>query len=284
MKIAVTSASGQLGSHIIEQLKNDIGAENVLGLARTPEKASGLGVEIRKGDYTQAEDFVSGLEGMDAVIILSGNDEPSKRIGQHRNIIEGAKKNGLRKIVYTSITGAEEGNAFSPIVSSNRQSEEDVKNSGMDWVIGRNGIYIEPDLEYVDNYIKEGGIRNSAADGLCAYTSRSELAVAYSKMAQGEEHHGQSYNLVGEPITQKQLADLINEVYGTSLEYLPMSVEEYLEERKQALGNFLGTVIGGIYSGIRDGYFNPPSDFEKATGRTHVPARELIHKYKQSIE
>jgi NAD(P)H dehydrogenase (quinone) len=51
MKIAVTSASGKLGSTIINYLINEIGAENIIGMARTPGKAKHLGVEIRKGDY-----------------------------------------------------------------------------------------------------------------------------------------------------------------------------------------------------------------------------------------
>jgi len=43
MKIAVTTASGNLGSAIINQLKNKIGSENVIGIARTPDKAKFLG-------------------------------------------------------------------------------------------------------------------------------------------------------------------------------------------------------------------------------------------------
>jgi uncharacterized protein YbjT (DUF2867 family) len=100
------------------------------------------------------------------------------------------KKNGVKKIVYTSIVvGDEEKNAFSPVVQSNRLTEEDVKNSGLDWSIGRNGIYIEPDLEYIDTYKKEGEIRNCSGDGKCAYTSRSELGYAYAKMLIEDIHN-----------------------------------------------------------------------------------------------
>ena len=49
MKIAVTAASGQLGSSIVNALVKQIGTANVVALARTPEKAQGLGVEIRPG-------------------------------------------------------------------------------------------------------------------------------------------------------------------------------------------------------------------------------------------
>jgi NAD(P)H dehydrogenase (quinone) len=281
MKIAVTSASGKLGASIIKKLINEIGTENVIGIARTPEKAKHLGVEIRKGDYNNREDFDAALQGVDAVLLVSGMDEPQKRIQQHRNVIEAAKGNGVKKIVYTSIVGDEEKNAFSPIVQSNRQTEKDIQNSGLDYVIGRNGIYIEPDLEYIETYVKDGEIRNCAGDGECTYTSREELGFAYAKMLLESKHNGQIYNLVGEPITQSQLVDYMNEVYNTNLKFNAVSVEAYATERKRELGEFLGTVIAGIYEGINSGANNVPSDFENATGRSHKSLLEIIKAFKK---
>lgn len=281
MKIAVTSASGKLGASIVQHLIQEIGKENVIGIARTPEKAQHLGVEIRKGDYNSREDFDLALQGVHKVLLVSGMDEPQKRIQQHRNVIEAAKANGVKKIVYTSIVGAEENNAFSPIVQTNRQTEKDVKESGLDFVIGRNGIYIEPDLEYLDTYKKEGEIRNCAGEGKCTYTSRQELGYAYTKMLLEDKHNGQTYNLVGEPITQAQLADFINQVYGTELKFNSVSEEDYLAERKAELGDFIGTVIAGIYQGIKSGANDVSSDFEKATGKAHKSLIEMISEFKK---
>lgn len=278
MKIAVTSARGQLGAAIINQLKQDIGAENVIGIARTVAKAAHLGVEIRKGDYNSREEFEVALKDAEVVVILSGNDAPEKRIDQHRNIIEAAKTNGLKKIVYTSILGDPERTAFSPIIASNRQTEADIKASGLDWSIGRNGIYIEPDIEYLKHYIQAGKISNCAGAGKCAYTSRAELGVAYAKMATDAKHDRVTYNLVGEGITQEELAYCLNKVNGTSLVFEDQTVVAYTAERKAALGDSLGTVIAGIYEGIRNGAFDVPSDFEKAAGRPHTPILDLIRK------
>lgn len=280
MKIAVTTASGNLGSTIINHLTKEIGAENVIGIARTPEKAKHLGVEIRKGDYNSKEDFLSALKDIDAVVLISGMDHPDKRIQQHRNVIEAAKENGVKKIVYTSIIGTEKGNAFSPIVASNRQTEEDIKNSGMQWAIGRNGIYIEPDLEYIETYKNDGAIINCAADGKCGYTSRQELAFAYFQLLINDGLNGKTYNLFGEAITQQQLAECINKAYNLNLEYKSISVEEYIKERQAALNEFLGTIIGGIYEGIRNGAFNITSDFELVAGRVHKTTLEMIENFK----
>jgi NAD(P)H dehydrogenase (quinone) len=270
MNLAVTAASGQLGSEIVTATTALRPDANVIGLARTPENARNLGVEVRPGDYDQREVLTRSLHDVDVVLLVSGMEPPEQRIDQHRNVIEAARRAGVRKIVYTSIQGVDEDTAFSPIVQSNRQTEDDVRDSGLEWVIGRNGIYIEPDVEYLDSYVTAGGITNCAGDGRCGYTTRPELAYAYARMLTDDRHNGRTYNLHGAAITQYELADHLNRAFGTDLTYTPMSVEDYRNERIAELGEFMGTVIAGIYEGIRDGAVDNPSDYLRAAGREHV--------------
>lgn len=269
MKIAITAANGQLGSAIVEATSKLTSKENVIALARTPEKAKHLGVEVRPGDYNNRRQLEESFQFVDVVLLVSGMDAPENRIQQHRNVIEAAKSAGVQKIVYTSIQGAEEGTAFSPIVQSNRQTEQDIINSGLDWVIGRNGIYIEPDVAYMETYKKMGGIFNCAGNNKCGYTTRKELAYAYGKMLTEDKHQGQIYNLHGRALKQDELTGFLNRSFGTSLAYVPMTFEAYRQERINELGDFLGTIIAGIYQGISLGKSNNPSDFLKAAGRPH---------------
>jgi NAD(P)H dehydrogenase (quinone) len=275
-RIAVAAASGQLGSEIVKATIGAVGKDCVIGLARTPGKAESLDIEVRPGDYDSPSDLEKSLQGIDTLLVVSGMDAPEKRIDQHRNVIEAARKAGVGKVVYTSVQGAEENTAFSPIVQSNRQTEEDVRNSGLQWVIGRNGIYIEPDVEYVETYNQRGEIANCAGEGKCGYTTRPELAYAYARMLTGSSHNGHIYNLHGEPITQQQLAEYLNEAFGTDLKYRAMSVAGYREERIAELGEFMGNVIAGIYEGIRNGAANNESHFALASGRDHQSWREYF--------
>lgn len=270
MKIAITAANGQLGSEIVKASVALLSKENVIGLARTPDKAKHLGIEVRPGDYNDKNALQESLQSIDVLLLLSGMDSPEKRIQQHRNVIQAALESGVKKIVYTSVQGAEENTAFSPIIQSNRQTEEDVRNSGLDWVIGRNGIYIEPDIEYIEEYKKAGGIANCAGSGRCGYTTRAELAYAYAKMLIEDKHCSQIYNLHGEAITQYQLAEYFNGAYGSHLTYRPMTVEAFRLERIAELGEFIGTAITGIYQGIREGKADNSSDFLAAAGREHI--------------
>jgi NAD(P)H dehydrogenase (quinone) len=280
MKIAVTAASGQLGAAIVKALIKHSSMSNVIALARTPKNAFHLGVEVRPGDYNEPLQLEQSLDGIDTLLIVSGMDAPEKRIEQHRNVINAAKKAGVKKIVYTSVQGAEENTAFSPVIQSNRQTEQDVRESGLHWVIGRNGIYIEPDLEYLDTYKKLGVITNCAGDGKCGYTTREELAYAYTRMLVEDKHNNQTYNLHGEALTQTQLSEYINMAFGTRLKYVPMSVEEYKQDRVAELGDFIGSVIAGIYQGIRDGKSDNRSDFHQAAGRAHITWRDYFNTIK----
>lgn len=139
----------------------------------------------------------------------------------------------------------------------------------MAWVIGRNGIYIEPDVESSEDYAAAGEVANCAADARCGYTTRPELAHAYARLLTDPAQDGETLALHGEPITQTQLVEHLSQAFGTQLVYRPMSVAEYGADRVAALGEFMGSVIAGIYEGIRDGELDGPSDFEAAAGRPH---------------
>ena len=282
MKVAVTAVSGHLGASIVKQLIGEIGSENILGTARKPSKAEHLGITIMPGDYNSKADFDAALKGIDVVMIVSGMDAPEKRIIQHRNIIYAARDNGVRKIVYTSIVGEDGSSTFDAIVSSNRQTEQDIRDSGLEWAIGRNGLYIEPDVEYIENYKKDGKVANSAGEGLCSYTTRSELAYAYVKMILNDDRNGRTFNLAGEAMTQTQLTAYLNEAFGTNLVYEAMSPEAYQSYQEKMNGEFLGKVIAGIYNKIRNGEFNIQSDFEAAAGRRHLEWKDYFNSIKQA--
>ncbi|OSP56202.1 NAD(P)H-binding protein [Pseudoruegeria sp. SK021] len=269
MTIAITAVSGQLGGAIARNLIKTSGGETIIGLARTPANAKGFGIEIRPGDYGQPDQLRASLNGVDTLLLVSGMDAPDARIQQHRNVIEAAKSAGVQKIVYTSIQGAEDGTAFSPFVQSNRQTEADVRASGLAYAIGRNGIYIEPDVEYIASYKAKGEIANSAGAGKCGYTTRSELAHAYACLLSNDTLNGQTFNLWGTPITQGELAGHLNGAFGTSLTYREMTPKEYVADRTAELGDFIGPIIVGIYEGIRLGVYDVPSDFTAVAGRPH---------------
>jgi NAD(P)H dehydrogenase (quinone) len=57
MKVAITAANGRLGTQVVKAVLALIPGVNVVGLARTPDKAQHLGIEVRPGDYNAKDDL-----------------------------------------------------------------------------------------------------------------------------------------------------------------------------------------------------------------------------------
>jgi len=270
MKIAVTGATGHLGSGIIQTLKQQVDNKIIVGIARKPEKASHWGVEIRKGDYNNKRDFDAALRGIDVVLLIPGMGGAEERIQQHRNVINAAVKNRVRKFIFAGFFGKEGNTTVDPLLKSYRRTEKDIMKSGLEWIIGRDGLYIEPDVEYIEKYREAGEIVNCAGSGKASYTTRSELAYAYTQIILSDDQNGKILNLGGEPITQKQLASYMNKAFNANLSYREVSPQEFLEFQIKTNGEHLGKIVAGIYTKIRNGEYVMDSDFKAAAGREHI--------------
>lgn len=64
-KYAVTAATGNFGQTAVKELNKLVGADNVVVIARTPEKAEKLfpNNEVRKGDYEDKASIVAAFKG-----------------------------------------------------------------------------------------------------------------------------------------------------------------------------------------------------------------------------
>lgn len=140
MTIAVTGATGQLGRLVIERLKTKVPPASIVALARTPDKAKTLGVPVRAADYDKPETLKPALAVVDTLLLISAS-EIGKRGPQHRNIIDAAKKAGVKRIVYTSILRADSSTI--DLAAEHRATEADLKASGIPLTILRNGRYTE---------------------------------------------------------------------------------------------------------------------------------------------
>ena len=70
-KILVLGATGQVGRGVIPLLAANPEVQ-VIAAARSPGKASGLGVEVRRLDLDQVETIAPALEGIERVFMVTG--------------------------------------------------------------------------------------------------------------------------------------------------------------------------------------------------------------------
>lgn len=138
--LAVTGATGFVGSHFL-RIARDAGCE-VRALTRgwrPPEE----GIDWIEGALDRTDSLGKLCEGADAVVHIAGAiNAPSRagfetvNVGGTANIIDAARRTGLRRFVHISSLSAREPD-LSDYGRSKAKSERLVAASGLDWTIVR---------------------------------------------------------------------------------------------------------------------------------------------------
>ncbi|MEJ8757522.1 SDR family oxidoreductase [Pontibacter sp. H259] len=225
MKIGVTGATGQLGRLVITKLKDKVPADSLIALVRSPQKGADLGVETREADYAKPETLDTALKGIDTLLLISSS-EVGQRATQHHNIIEAAKKTGIKWIVYTSLLHAHTSTLS--LAEEHRATEAELKQSGITYTILRNGWYTENYTGSVQGALAGGTFIGSAGDGKISSASRSDYADAAVAVLTSSGHEGKIYELAGdEAYTLADLAAEISRQTGKEIPYKNLPEADY---------------------------------------------------------
>ncbi|CAM5475718.1 SDR family oxidoreductase [Eoetvoesiella caeni] len=225
MRIAITGASGHLGRLIIEGLRAKVPAGDIVALVRTPSKASDLGVDVREADYTRPDTLDKALSGIDTLMMISGS-EVGQRVAQHRNIIEAAKKAGVKRVVYTSLLHTNRSTLS--LAPEHVETEALLKASGLSVTLLRNGWYTENYMVSVAPAVAHGAFIGSAGQGKIASAARADYADAAVKVLTTAGHEGKTYELAGDSAyTLAELAAEISRQTGKDIPYKDLPPADY---------------------------------------------------------
>ncbi|ADQ78920.1 hypothetical protein Palpr_0766 [Paludibacter propionicigenes WB4] len=278
MKIGVTGATGQLGRLVIEGLKQKVAAETIVALVRNPAKAADLGVETRAFDYSQAETLAASLQGVDKLLLISGN-EIGQRLPQHKAVIAAAKQAGVKQIVYTSLLHADS----SPLslTVEHLGTEVALKESGLTYTILRNGWYTENYTGSAKGAISAGAFIGNAGDGKIASAARADYAEAAVVVLAGEGHENKTYELAGdEAYTLTELAAEISKQTGKTVPYNNLTEAQYTDILKSfGLPEGLAKMLADSDTGAsKGGLFDDSHVLSKLIGRPTTPLAEVVAK------
>lgn len=202
----ITGATGQLGRKVIAKLTGKVAREQIVAIVRDLTKASDLGVPARKSDYADLSGLVQAFAGLDSLLLISSSSMGTRQ-AEHANVIEAAKRSGVRRIVYTSLLHADRwGIGFA---EDHLATERWVKASGLDFTILRNGWYWENHTAGLQQSLDHGGFVGSSGDARISWASRQDYADAAVTVLTQEGHVGKTYELAGD--TAYTLADLAAE-------------------------------------------------------------------------
>lgn len=276
MKIGVTGATGQLGCLVVESLKSKVSAETIVALVRNPEKAADLGIEARAFDYTQAENLVASLRGIDKLLLISGN-EVGQRLPQHLAVIDAAKQAGVKQLFYTSILHADS----SPLglATEHLATEVAIKESGLTYTILRNGWYTENYTGSAKGAVGARAFIGNAGDGKIASAARVDYAEAAAVVLAGEGHEGKTYELAGdEAYTLTELAAEISKQSGKTIPYNNLTEAEYAGILKSfGLPDGLAEMLANSDTGAsKGGLFDDSKVLSELIGRPTTSLAKVV--------
>lgn len=276
MKIAVTGATGHLGTFVVEELKKRVSNENIVALVRTPGKASALEVEVRAFDYNQPETMTAALAGVDRLVLISGN-EIGQRARQHFNVIEAAGKAGVEWIVYTSLLHAD--STTLNLAGEHMTTEEALKASGINYTILRNGWYTENYTDSIGGALAGGAFIGSAGNGKISSAARVDYGEAAAVAITDESHKGKVYELAGDDYyTLADLAAEISNQTGTNIPYRNLTEAEYTKilESFEIPAGFAAAIASWDVSASKDDLFDDSHQLSALIGRPTTPLADSV--------
>ena len=279
MKIAITGATGQLGSIVIEKLLLQTEANNIVALVRNPAKATHLtaqNIEVREFDYDRPKTLVPALSGIDKLLLISAN-EVGRRTPQHKAVIDAAKVAGVPYLAYTSLLRAD----TSPLglAQEHRETEKLIQDSGLRYTFLRNNWYSENYLAGVAHTIEIGTLFGAAQDGRISSASRIDYAEAAAKVLTSTGHDNQTYELAGsQSFSLSELATLIGQAASKTINYQNLSAEEYTQGLTQAglPAGLVEVIVDADIQTIQGAMYSDSQDLEQLIGRKTTNIQDAI--------
>ncbi|MFY0578938.1 SDR family oxidoreductase [Cystobacter fuscus] len=272
--ILVTGATGQLGSAVVHRLLERTAGADIAALARDESKARALaarGVSVRVGDYDDTAALDRAMAGVDRVLLIAGNT-PQRRVQQHQNVIDAARRAGVGLIGFASRSLRDVQGSENTLMHDYFETEDRIRRSGLPHVLFRNALYLDTVPTYVGGRrVFETGIRLPASDGKVAYALRREMGEALANAMLDHEGPDRTYVVAASRgYTFDDVAAALTEVSGRTIDYTRISDEEYVADAARAgLPEHLARRFLGFFSDIRSHQLDETSsDLETLLGRT----------------
>jgi uncharacterized protein YbjT (DUF2867 family) len=244
MKVLVTGATGYVGYYVVKELLE--AGHHVVGLARSingSKTASGFSLGLNAGTSYQVGDVATGMGvneamiGVDAVIHLVGiiSEKGSQtfekvHVEGTRNMLEAAKKAGVKRFVQMSALGAGP-TAVSGYSSSKYRAEELVRASGLAWTIMRPSLIFGRGDDFfgrvLKNLVSQAPVVPQIGDGSFPFRPiwAGDVAKAFAQSLEKAPSISQTFDLVGpKQFSFKELLDLEMNALGFKKPKIPVPV------------------------------------------------------------
>lgn len=290
-KILITGVTGGLGSRVINGLKEKTDVKNLSVLVRDDNNEMAIqykndGIDVRKGDYSNLESLENAFKDIDVLYVVSGGDD-SKRSELHKNVVDAAKKVGVKHILYTSGVrkNESESSPIAALMDSHIQTENFIKNSGIVYTILRHNLYaevIEMLIGDKNQLLKTKTIYLPASNGVASFVPKDDFAEAEVNIILNPSHYENKileFN-GSEPVSLSKVAEILSEVTKETIQYIsPEEIDFKATMNKYALPNHVIEILSSFSLAIAQGEFDhQTNDLEIVLGRKTKSTADFLNE------
>ncbi|WP_068502998.1 SDR family oxidoreductase [Paenibacillus kribbensis] len=247
--INITGATGHLGQKITQEALRQLSPEELVLSVRNPQKAelfARKGVTIRKGEYNHLEEMIDAYKETDVLVYIPSISFPSTvRIAEFEKSVQAAEIAGVKHFIFVGFVADQENNPFkmSPFFG---YASRRLASSNLKYTLIRNAMYADPLAPYLPELIQGGRLLYPVGDGKITFISREDIAKAVIQIAINPDLHGGRYTLTGEQAySMTELAEILSRVSHSSIQYHPMTVDEFANTYDEPKG--FGKVLVSLY-------------------------------------
>ena len=192
-------------------------------LVRDPDRAkslSDLGFEIVVGDLTEPESLPAAIDGVDRILLWSGNDP--RQVAAESNLIETAVATGEvgRHVVKVSAHTA----GLTPPVSfgvAHRAIEEQLRHSGLSCTIVRPYLFMQHLVRFALKVVSHGKVIAPVKDAGIAMVDMRDVAAVAVRALTKDQHADKTYEVSGpETLSFGRATHIISHVTGKQVTHI----------------------------------------------------------------
>lgn len=227
-KILVTGASGNIGSTLIQALRQSARAADVVAAVHAGGRSVD-GVASRTVDFADVRSLQNAMDGVGTLFLLLPLAETM--VSWTRNAVDAAKKAGVKHIVRLSGVGAEPNSPYL-ILRSHGEADDYVKASGIAYTILQPVSFMQNFINYNSQSIKQdGAFYQAQADAKVSFIDVRDIAdVAAAVLQNPATHSGKTYTLTGpQALSNDEVAVRIADATGTPVNYISVPPEAAIQ-------------------------------------------------------
>jgi NAD(P)H dehydrogenase (quinone) len=230
--IGISGAGGELGRRVAELVLETTDPAQVVLVSHHLGELRYLGergAQVRACDFDAPATLVDAFAGVDRLLLVS-TDAVGRRTAENVAAVLAAKAVGVSHLAYTSMPNAGAvDHPLGAIAVEHAETERAIIDSGLDWTFLRNGVYVEPLLDFWADEAAEGALVINAGDGRTAFVTREDCAAAAAAVLTGEGHQGRAYDITGpDLLTLSDVAALLSDITGRVVETVRLDDDAFV--------------------------------------------------------